>query len=151
MELVQASDAAQLTGLTPHQLREWCGRRGMVAPDVPPAGPGRHALYSWQSLLTLRLLKELHDRFAAEVGPWKIGMGKCQTILRGRAFPSLWGLYARFSSLQELDLVAPGVEMLDGTSIWLALDPHLEVLAAGLALPGPPSQLPLFPAVMVRR
>ena len=48
MSLVQASDAARLSGLTPHQLREWCGRRAVVTAPVKateaaaaaPAGTG---------------------------------------------------------------------------------------------------------------
>jgi hypothetical protein len=61
MKLVQSSDAARLSGLTSNQLREWCGRRGVVVPDVPPAGRGRLALSSWQTLLALRVLNELHQ------------------------------------------------------------------------------------------
>jgi hypothetical protein len=44
--MMQSGDGARRSGLTPHQLREWCGRRGVVIPDVPPAGRGHLALFA---------------------------------------------------------------------------------------------------------
>jgi DNA-binding transcriptional MerR regulator len=152
MQLVQSSEACGLTGLTPHQLREWCIRRGIVAPDVQPAGPGRHALYSWQTLLVLRLLRDLHERFAIEVGAWAVAMASLQQQFQGRAFPALWGLAVRFPSAQKATIVrldANSAEQSPG--LQLSLEPHLTVLAAGLTLPGPPSQLSLFSAIVVQR
>ena len=151
MHLVQASDAALLSGLTGHQLREWCGRRALVHPDVPPAGRGRHALYSWQTILALRLLKEMHDRFGAEVGGWAEAMGRCQDLLKERSFPSLWGAAAAFLDTKKALLVARSPELNDRPFLLLPLAPHLEVLASGLALPGPSNQLPLFPVMRVGR
>src|ERR1700723_3289720 len=98
MNLVQASDAARLSGLTSHQLREWCGRRSVVSPDVPAAGRGRHALFSWQTIIALRILNELHGRFGVEVSAWRQAIARCQELLRGRAFPSLWGASIVFPS-----------------------------------------------------
>ena len=68
MQLIQMSDAAKLSGVTVHQLKEWCARRDILPPDVPGSGRGRHALYSWQTVLAVRLLHELHQRFGVEVG-----------------------------------------------------------------------------------
>ena len=68
VRLFQSADALEVTGLTRSQLREWTGRRNLISPDVGPDGPGRHALYTWQSLLVLRLLLVLHNDFAAQVG-----------------------------------------------------------------------------------
>jgi hypothetical protein len=138
-----------LCGLTRHQLREWCGRRAIVVPDVQAAGRGRHALYSWQTILALRLLKQLHDRFGAEVGGWAEAIGECQYLLKERSFPSLWGLCASFADRHTAALISLASEPRSGPSLILPLDPHLEVLASGLALPGPPGQLPLFTAMRV--
>ena len=149
MQLVQASEAIPLSGLTSHQLREWCGRRAVVTPDVPPAGRGRHALYSWQTILALRLLKELHDRFGAEVGAWGEAIGSCQHLLKNRSFPSLWGISAAFVDTRRSLLVRKADELNIGPCLLIPLDPHLEALASGLALAEPPSQLSLFTAIRV--
>jgi hypothetical protein len=151
MQLVQASDAILLSGLTADQLREWCGRRAVVVPDVPAAGRGRHALYSWQTIMALRLLKELHGRFRVEVGSWAGAIGQCRDLLRGRSFPSLWGTSAAFLSTGQAVLIAGASDVGDGPRLLVPLDPHLEVLASGLDLPGPASQLPLFTALRVGR
>src|SRR3954465_7229555 len=104
MQLVQASDAAHLTGLSMHQLREWCGRRGVVTPDVPPSGRGRHALYSWQTIISLRLLKSLQENFGVEVGVWKPAISQCQILLQKKSFPTLWGLAFLFIDMKTVVL-----------------------------------------------
>src|SRR5260370_15106872 len=101
MKMVQASDAARLSGLTPHQLREWCGRRGVVAPDVPPAGRGRLALFSWQTILALRVLNEVHRRYGVEVSAWRPAIAQFQVLIAGRSFPALWGAFAVFPNSRE--------------------------------------------------
>jgi hypothetical protein len=152
MQLAQSAEACSLSGLSPHQLREWCIRRGIVAPDVPPAGPGRHALYSWQTLLVLRLLRDLHERFAVEVGAWAAAMTSLQQQLQGRPFPALWGLGVQFPNAKKAILIRQDLITVEQSpGLQLALDPHLTVLAAGLTLPGPPSQPSLFPAIVVQR
>jgi len=150
MQLVQASDAARLSGLTAHQLREWCGRRGVVMPDVPPGGRGRHALYSWQTLLALRVLNELHSKFRVEVGAWAPAMAQCQSIIRGYSFVSLWGEAIAFRDTTDVELACELTLCTHSAFLCIPLDPHLEALASALALPIP-GQLPLFAAVAVQR
>jgi hypothetical protein len=149
--MVQLADAIALSGLTGHQLREWCGRRAVVVPDVPPGGRGRHALYSWQTILALRVLKEVHDTFGAEVSSWRGGIAGLQEKLKGRSFPSLWGGSVAFLSRHEAVLVSPTAQPFDGACLLIPLDPHLEVLASGLAMPGSTGQLPLFAAMRIAR
>ena len=57
--MFQAADVVLLTGLTVSQLREWSSprRRNLIPADVTAAGPGRHALYSWQTILVLACSK----------------------------------------------------------------------------------------------
>jgi len=150
MQLVQASDAIRLSGLTEHQLREWCGRRSVVTPDVPASGRGRHALFSWQTILALRVLNELHTRFGVEVGAWRQAIGQCQRIFRSKSFPNLWGVSVVFADFNEVVLMnyANVAEM--SAHICIPLDPHLRVLAIDDAAP-PELQLPLFAAVEVHR
>jgi hypothetical protein len=40
-----------LTGLSTTQLREWTNRRALVPADVPPAGKGSSAKFTWQTVL----------------------------------------------------------------------------------------------------
>jgi len=149
MQPMQAADASRLAGLTSHQLREWCARRCIVTPDVPGAGRGRHALFSWQTVLTLRLLRELNERFGAEVGAWKGALGEFRALVAGRSFPGLWSTLVAFPNCDHARLIesrSVGGEAL----LLLPLAPHLQAIAEDFALP-PEPQLPLFPAVGLRQ
>ena len=149
MQLIQAADAARLAGVSRHQLKEWCTRRGIVPPDVPGAGRGRHALFSWQTVLTLRVLSELHARFHIEIGAWQGGATQFRALLEGRFFPGLWDTWAMFPDRERAvlrDKPVAGEEAL----VALPLAPHLCAIAGGFALP-PARQLPLFPAVALRQ
>jgi hypothetical protein len=149
MQLMQASDASRLAGLTPHQLREWCGRRCIVAPDVPGAGRGRHALFSWQTVLTLRLLRELNERFGAEVGTWKGALGEFRSLIGGRSFPALWSTLVAFPDRDHAQLIEDR-SVAAKALLLLPLAPHLLAISEDFALP-PEPQLPLFPVIGLRR
>ena len=150
MTLVQASDAARLSGLTSHQLREWCGRRGVVTPDVPPCGRGKLALFSWQTILALRVLSEMHQRYGVVVGAWRIGVTKFQHLLKGCPFPVLWGTSAVFPNTADALISGPDNPSSKSSFIIVPLDPHLEALASPGDFPSE-AQLPLFPAFVVNR
>ena len=150
MVLVQASDAAKLSGLTSHQLREWCGRRALVTPDVPAAGRGHLALFSWQTVLALRILNELHDRFGVEVSAWRVAIAELQDILKNKPFPSLWGASVVFASTSEAQLIVDRQSARQTGGLLIELDRHLDVLANTDGIPIE-QQLPLFPAVVVGR
>lgn len=149
MQLIQAADAARLAGVSRHQLKEWCTRRRIVSPDVPGAGRGRHALFSWQTVLTVRVLSELHARFYIEIGAWQGGVNELRALLEGKFFPGLWDAWATFPDRERaflLDEPVMGARAL----VALPLAPHLSAIAGGFSLP-PARQLPLFPAVGLRR
>ncbi|WP_420853416.1 MerR family transcriptional regulator [Sphingomonas segetis] len=146
---MQASDAARLAGVTGHQLREWCARRDILSPDVPGAGRGRHALYSWQTVLAVRLLNELHHRFGLEVGAWRGAIREFRTLVDGRPFPILWRAFAQFPDCNHALLTASPSADVDAM-LTVSLARHLRVIAHDFALP-PEAQLPLFPAVGVGR
>ena len=150
--MFQASDAMRLTGLTRNQLREWCGRgrRGILEPDVGPAGPGRHAMYAWQTLLTLRLLLVLHARFGVEISQLVDVAKTLRTRLKGTSFPALWPLWAAMADSQTIELTAHPVDVLADGCIALPLRPHLEVLATAMSRPVD-EQLPLLPPMAVSR
>lgn len=151
MKLFQAADVMELTGLTRSQLREWSSRdrRNLIPADVEPEGPGRHALYTWQTILVLRLLRALHTEFSVEVAAWAPGMNRLRQKLERVSFPSLWGSLVHFPNRESPELAGSSVSApLSG--VLLPLDPHLLVIATKLSLP-PPDQLFLFPAVAVRR
>lgn len=152
MKLFQAADVIDLTGLTRSQLREWSSRdrRNLVLADVEPEGPGRHALYTWQTILVLRLLRTLHTDFAVEVGAWALGMNRLRASLEKTSFPNLWGSFVHFQSRDNPELTNMVVGGPVSGGVFLPLDPHLLVVATKLSLP-PPDQLPLFPAVRVRQ
>ena len=149
MKLFQAADVVELTGLTSSQLREWSsrGRRNLIPVDVEPGGPGRHALYSWQTILVLRMLKELHTEFAVEIGAWAPGMVKFRETLNHVSFSSLWGSTVHFKCMDDPKLV---VESEANTLAGLAvpLNPHLLPIANSLSV-RPPDQLFLFPTLAI--
>ena len=143
--MFQTADVAELTGLSRGKVREWSIRRDLIPPDVKPHGPGRHALYSWETVVVLRVLKEVHDRFAGELKAWAEGMVALRTELQDVPFPSLWGLVVHFRRSNTPVLVsAIDRELLAG--MILPLDPHLRALASRLSV-HEPEQRTLFPAV----
>lgn len=148
--MYQAADMIVLTGLTRSQLREWCAVRNLVPADIPPNGPGRHALFSWQTALALRLLKSLHDDWAGEVATWAGPIREFRASLEHTAFPTLWGSAVQFDQGRRATIIRPSSYVFDAPSLFMPLNPHLLVLASSLAI-APPDQLNLFPAVAVAR
>lgn len=151
MRLFQSADALEVTGLTRSQLREWTGRgrRELISPDVSPDGPGRPALYAWQTLLVLRLLLVLHNEFAAEVGAWAPAAENLREKLDSASFPHLWYLSVFFPNRQTA-LLVDDVSNIGQSGLLLPLESHLIVLASKLSLPRP-DQLSLFPLMAVAR
>lgn len=149
MQLIQAADAARLAGVSRHQLKEWCTRRGIVPPDIPGAGRGRHALFSWQTVLTLRVLSEFHARFHIEIGAWQGAATEFRALLEGRFLPGLWDSWAMFPDREHAVLRDEPVAG-DEAFVALPLAPHLDAIAAEFALP-PAQQMPPFPAVGLRQ
>jgi hypothetical protein len=152
MRLFQSADVLVLTGLTKSQLREWTGhgRRELLHPDVEPDGPGRHALFAWQTVLVLRVLLGLHRDFAAEVGAWAPAAKQLRAKLEAVPFLNLWRVSALFPSTHDVILTENITEAPAGGGIIVPFEPHLEVLATKLSLPRP-DQLPLFPTMAVPR
>lgn len=150
--MFQAADAARLAGLTPHQLREWCGtgRRGILQPDVPPAGPGRHALYAWQTLLALRVLHVLHTQFGAELSTWATAIKKLRGLLSKTPFPSLRSAIAVFPCCSEAVLLDDIKRVPMEGCIVIPLASHLVALATELPL-SREEQLQLLPPMVVSR
>lgn len=120
-----------------------------MSADVPPAGRGHLALFSWQTILALRILNELHQRYGVEVSSWRDAIAQLQGHLRKRPFPSLWGSVAVFPSNQEAALRLEGEGFHRNQYLVIDLNPHLEALATPGDLPVE-SQLSLFPALAVR-
>ena len=151
MKLFQAADVIDLTGPTGSQLREWSSRRrrNLVPVDVEPEGPGRHALYSWQTILVLRILNGLRTEFAVEVRAWAPGLIKFRGTLSCISFSSLWESLVHFQSMDKPKFV--GVSESEAlTGLLMPLDPHLLPISHRLSVP-PPDQLLLFPALVVAR
>lgn len=151
MRLVQAADAIEVTGLTRNQLREWTsrGRREILTADVEPEGPGRHALFSWQTLLVLRVLLVLHNDFACEIGAWGASARNLRRELEKVSFASLWRSGIHFSDCRTVAVIDNG-RTLDRPGIFVPLEPHLQLLADKLSLPRP-DQLSLLPPMLVSR
>lgn len=149
MKPFQASDVTELTGLTRHQLREWSARdrRDLVRADFEGDGPGRRALFTWQTVLALRLLKTLHTDFAVEISAWAPGMNRLRQEVERISFPCLWGSLVYFASRENPELIY-GPQPAPLAGIVVPLDPHLAVIATKLSLTMP-DQLFLFPTVAV--
>ena len=151
MKLVTARDVQRLTGLTADQLREWTTRRGLIEPDRKPTGPGSRAMYSWQTVLVLRIAVVLKEILHVELHAQRSALSKLTQRVRKSSFPSLRGKVLFVSSNGRVDLsAASDIAAFRSDGIILRLDPHLDVLAVSFGGPKPIHQLPLFPAVAVR-
>lgn len=153
MRLVPTRQAVQLTGLSPAQLREWTSRRALIPADVPPRKRGCSAQYSWQTILLLRLAVTLRDRFCLELQAHRSLFTALHRGLRGESFVALWGKALALHGRDRWILFdEAGPELLRTDAVVLRLNPHLDALSEGFALPTPSSsagQLDLFPAAPV--
>lgn len=151
MKLIASRDAQRLTGLSADQLREWTTRRGLILPDKRPSGSGSRTMYSWQTILALRLAVVLKSVFHVELESQRTSLAKLSQLLRRSSFLSLRGKIVFLRSdgrLQIGGISSIGPARCDG--IVLLLDPHLEQLALLLAGSELVRQLPLFPALAVK-
>lgn len=108
------------------------------------------SLFSWQTILTLRVLNEVHQRYSVEVSGWRVAIAQLQMLLKGCSFPSLWGAVAVFPNAQEALLKLDGENHVKDGCLTVSLNRHLEILATPGQLPVE-TQLPLFPVLAVRR
>lgn len=152
MRLVGSREAQAVTGLSIDQLREWTGRRGLVAPDIPASGKGTKARFSWQTLLVLRIACALKDHLHIELAAHRSLFANLQERLSGHPFHALGDLavvilggeHARLSQFSDLGDIG------DEPVVVVKLSPHLAAIMSGFGLSVPTAQLPLFPAVGLR-
>ena len=150
MRFVTTPDATVLTGLTTATLREWTSRRALIPADVPPKGKGSPASFTWQTILLLRIAVTLRDRFHLELQPHRTLFARLKTGLRRTSFIALWGKALALHGGDGWAFVEEANSPpLNDDAVIIRLQPHLEALSVGFALPRPtPSagQLELFPA-----
>lgn len=149
MRLVKTPDARVLTGLSTATLREWTSRRALIPADVPPKGKGSPAGFTWQTILLLRIAVTLRDRFHLELQPHRSLFASLKAVLRQTSFIGLWGKTLAIRGGSDWTLVDQAeTTSLNEDAVVIYLNPHLEALSIGFALPGPmqsPGQLELFP------
>lgn len=151
MKLIPARDVLRLTGLTADQLREWTSRRGLIPADTKPNGPGSRALFSWQTVLALRVAIALKERLHVELKAHQGSLASFIQHVRGTSFPALRGRLLLIGADGSVRLAPASAATPGGfDGIVLHLDPHLEVLASSFDVVDVIHQLPLFPAVVVR-
>jgi len=152
VRLIKSRDVLTLTGLSADQLREWTVRRRLIQPDVPAARQGQQAQFGWQTVLLLRLAVVMRTRFHVELQVHRALLERARQLLANRSFPSLWGTRLAIFGLEDCALIGPGEAVLsDSDAIVLHLNAHLEALSHGFGVVEPIAQLPLFPAVGIRR
>ncbi|WP_210251561.1 hypothetical protein [Brucella intermedia] len=136
MRLIPTPVASQLTGLSTEKLREWTSRRALVPADVRPKQKGSPAKFTWQTTLILRIAVLLRDQFAVELQAYKTTFANLRKELRSTSFVALWGRRVALGPHGKcifLDVTNRPLEM---DALVVYLDPHLEVIRDGFALPG---------------
>lgn len=152
MRLVTTRRATSLTGLSTEQLREWSSRRALIPADIQNRGRGSQAQYGWQAILLLRIALLLKDRFHVELHVHRGLFAALREALGATSFLKLWSASIAIYDCETWELIDANVAgQMPADAIIVQLDPHLEVLAAEFAMPGPPQtgQLELFPARLV--
>ena len=129
MRLVQASDALRLTGLSENQLREWCGRRGILQPAIPAEGSGRPALYAWRDIIALRILLGVFEVFGAKASGWAEGINDLRCLLRMHSFPSLWSKAAVSFDCSSASLAEASSVLHSVQALVIPFDPHLQAVS----------------------
>jgi len=150
MQLVTAAEVQKLTGLTSHQLREWSSRRKLIEPDVVPNGAGTRALYSWQTVLVLRLAATLKKQFHVELKALN-GLFKALSAQINKAsFPALRNCVFVVMDMETFAIVpAKSINHNDMNGIFIPLNPHLDVLITQFGLAKQSRQRPLFPVAAI--
>jgi hypothetical protein len=151
--MIPAGRVQTLTGLTANQLREWSHRRNLVRPDIEAGGPGRPALYSWQTVLLLRIAVVLRERFKIELQAHKDLLHALQDLLAGVPFPALRGCVLALRAMEHGEILSEGqvrVGTNEPDTLFLHLDPHLDLLEVDFSPQDQSGQLPLFRAVRIR-
>ncbi len=151
MRLIQAKEVQALTGLSQDQLREWTRRRGLIPPDIIPQGPGSRALFSWQTVLLLRIAVVLKEKLHVELQAYRENFAKLRCLIAEKSFLSLGGSGLLLLSDGSVKLTSSSVEnasVCDG--LFVQLDPHLGILSTGFGEIEASRQLPLFPISAVR-
>lgn len=150
--LIGSRDVMKVTGLSADQLREWTVRRALIQPDVPASRQGQQARFGWQTVLLLRLAVVMRVRFHIELQVHRDLLSQARLLMNGRSFPSLWGHRLAILGLDRCRLLGPAdIMTTDEDVILLGLNTHLEALSQGFGVSEPIAQLPLFPAVGLRR
>jgi hypothetical protein len=144
---------SSLTGLSTTQLREWTNRRALVPADVPPAGKGSSAKFTWQTVLIIFVAMTLKSRFHLELQAHRGLFSELSHALRQASFVALWNKKLMVAAHGRWALVDASNTIDDEhDALYIQLNPHLEKLATGFALPPLAStagQLDLFPAQAV--
>lgn len=152
VRLIGSRDVLKLTELSADQLREWTVRRGLIHPDVPASRQGQQAQFGWQTVLLLRLAVVMRSRFHIELQVHRDLLVRARELLNGRSFPSLWGNRLAIFGFERCALLGASEAVPDEHDVvLLRLNTHLEVLSQGFGVSEPIAQLPLFPAVGLRR
>ena len=152
VRLIGSRDVLKLTGLSADQLREWTVRRRLIHPDVPASRQGQQAQFGWQTVLLLRLAVVMRSRFHVELQVHRDLLLRARELLNGRSFPGLWNHRLVIFGLDSCALLGGSDPLpVDQDAILLRLNAHLEALSQGFGVSEPIAQLPLFPAVGLRR
>ncbi len=147
---VQFTRAAEIAGITEHQLKEWCMRRRLIRPDVLPHGRGHNALFGWHTLLALRLLAEVHKRFGGTVAHWGPVMDALRVSLEGYSFPALYGHLAIYDG-ERLLITLPSSLHARHSHVVLPLDKHLTDISRALSPEDHEIQLSLLGPQLVKQ
>jgi hypothetical protein len=149
MHYATTPEVSRLTGLSTETLREWTSRRALIEADVRPKSKGSPARYTWQTILVLRVAVTLRERFHVELQAHKPLFDSIRAAIRHASVRDLWGKNLALQPDSGWTLVEGQTLSSVGDAIILRLDPHLEILLAGLHwldTPAKPVQIEMFPA-----
>lgn len=125
----------QLTGLSTVKLREWTSRRALIPADVPAPKRGAPALYSWHTVLVLRLAIVLRDTFHVELTSQKALFDRLRAELHEQSFAALAGKSLVIAGDGQWRIIEPGrLPRHTHDCLILGLDPHLTVVGEAFAV-----------------
>jgi hypothetical protein len=151
MRYAATPQVSSLTGLSNETLREWTVKRSLIPADVPAKKRGSPAKFSWHTVLVLRVASVLRNTFHLELQAHATSLTELRNALRDWSFVALWN---RALILQDngWEIIDDAARIPTGDALVIHLNPHLEILSTGFALPDPESdagQLDLLRALPV--
>ena len=153
MIYIPTSKVIELTGLSAVVLREWTRRRALIPADIPAAGKGKAAKYSWETVLVIRIANQLKEEFHVQLQAHAVQFTALREIFSKRSFLALYGAAVICNPGKPWRIVRADETRTNGACLTLPLQHHLDAICGAFGQESSQARAPqfdLFPATEIK-